>query len=102
MIGGYGVLADLPESGGEPWLAGYARDTLINWDHNWYVLDETQMVRKGFIWEQLERYRLLTIDDLGYAQALIEGESELMTPIEVNGEGGKRLDRIPFAIASPR
>lgn len=100
VIGGYGILADLPESGGNPWLSGYARDTIINWDYNWFVLDETQMVRKGFIWEQLERYRLLTIDDVAYAQKLYEAGDEFGLNIEVRAPGGRVLERVPFVLGN--
>lgn len=100
VIGGYGILTDMPEGGGNPWLSGYARDTIINWDYNWFVLDETQMVRKGFIWEQLERYRLLTIDDVSYAQKLYEAGDEYGLDIEVRAPGGRKLERIPFVMGN--
>lgn len=100
VIGGYAVLVDMPEGGGDPWLAGYSRDSLINWDQDWYVLDETAMVRKGFIWEQVEKYRLLTIDDLAYVAWVYEGDHESGEEVTVRGRGGRALERIPFAIAN--
>ncbi|MAH32264.1 MAG: hypothetical protein CMG78_09540 [Marinobacter sp.] len=100
VIGGYSVLADMAESGGDPWLAGYNRDTLINWDDNWYVLDETDLVRTGFVWEQLEKYRVLTMDGSFYAAAVYSGQTETGEPIQVRGRGGRLLPRIPLAIAS--
>ncbi len=100
VIGGYSILVDMDTDGGDPWLAGYSRDTLINWDTDWFVLDETSMVRKGFIWEQIEKYRLLTLDDLAYAQTVYGGENDEGEEIEVRGRGGAKLERIPFAVAN--
>lgn len=100
VIGGYSVLADHAETGGDPWLAGYNRDTLINWDTDWYVLDETDLIRKGFIWEQLEKYRVLTMDGSFYAAAVYTGQTENGMPIEVRGRGGRLLPRIPLAIGN--
>lgn len=100
VIGGYSVLADFPESGGDPWLAGYNRDTLINWDTNWYVLDETDLIRKGFVWEQLEKYRVLTMDGSFYAAAVYSGQTDTGEEIIVRGRGGRTLPRIPLAIGN--
>lgn len=100
VIGGYSVLADHAENGGDPWLAGYNRDTLINWDNNWYVLDETDLIRKGFVWEQLEKYRVLTMDGSFYAAAVYTGQAENGQEIQVRGRGGRLLPRIPLAIGN--
>lgn len=100
VIGGYSVLADFPQDGGDPWLAGYNRDTLINWDQNWYVLDETDLIRTGFAWEQLEKYRVLTMDGSFYAAAVYSGQTENGEEIIVRGRGGRALPRIPLAIGN--
>lgn len=100
VIGGYGILADAPEASGEPYLVGYPRDIIINWDTDWWVLDETRKVRKGFIWEQLEEYRVLTLDDLSYAAFLYRNGDENGEQIDIRGRGGNRLERIPFAIGN--
>ena len=100
VIGGYSVLTDMPTDGGDPWLAGYSRDSLINWDDDWFLLDETAMVRKGFIWEQVERYRLLNLDGLAYAAQTYGGENDEGEQIEVRGRGGRALDRIPFVVGN--
>jgi hypothetical protein len=100
VIGGYGVLADFDQAGGEPWLSGYARDSIINWDNAWYVLDETALVRRGFVWEQVERYRMLTVDGLAYMQMLYEGDDSAGEMIDVRGRGGRKLPRIPFAVGN--
>ena len=72
VIGGYGVLADAPVSGGNPFLAGFTRDSIINWDADWWVLDETGMRRDGFIWKQIEKYRVLGLGDGAYLQSVFE------------------------------
>lgn len=98
-IGGYGVLADADaDKGGDPYLAGYSRDSIINWDTDWFVLDETALVRNGFAWEQVEKFRVLSMEG-GACQAVVyEGQTE--TPIEMRGRGGKPLPRVPFAVAN--
>lgn len=99
-IGGYSVLADAETAGSDPWLAGYSRDALINWDTDWFVLDETTMVRKGFVWEKIEKYRLLTLEQLAYQATVYEGDVSEGEKIDIRGRGGKPLPRIPFAVAS--
>ncbi|WP_164780895.1 hypothetical protein [Sinorhizobium meliloti] len=39
-LGRYGVLTTAPAEGGEPFLAGYAGDRIINWDRDFFVMDE--------------------------------------------------------------
>jgi Domain of unknown function (DUF4055) len=102
VIGRYAVLADAPEGGGEPFLAGYCADSVINWDADWWVLDETGMVRDGYKWTKQPRYRVLAMDGIAYGQALYVGESAAPVEIQVTAIGGKNLDRIPFAIANAR
>ena len=99
VIGGYAVLADAPQDGGDPYLVGYARDLVMNWDSDWWVLDETSMARKGFIWEQMERYRMLTLDGF-YIPYLFDADSETGEEVVVRGRGGSPLPRIPFSIAN--
>jgi len=100
VIGGYAVLTDAPESTGDPYLAGYSRDLLINWDLDWYVLDETRHKRDGFIWKQLEKYRLLEMDGAAYAASVFDGTTDNGEEIVVRGRGGKALPRIPFDVAN--
>lgn len=100
VIGGYAVLADAPVNGGDPYLAGYPRDLVINWDVNWWILDETRMIRDGFVWKQLEQYRMLTIDGLSYAPFVFNGDTDNGEEVIVRGRGGKALPRIPFAVAN--
>lgn len=100
VIGAYGVLADAPRDGGNPYLVGYRRDKLINWDHDWWVLDETAMKRDGFVWEQVERYMVLGFGDRGYLPLLLDEYGNLIEEIEVKARGGGVLPRIPFTVAT--
>ncbi len=62
-MGRFAVLADAPADSGQPFLAGYHADSIINWenDGSFYVLDETGMVRDGFEWNRVEQYRVLEL-----------------------------------------
>ena len=100
VMGRYGVLADAPEGGGDPFLSGYSADTIINWDTDFWVLDESGMRRNGFAWANVEQYRVLSMDGV-YVQGLWSGTGKL-AEVPVNGSGGKALPRIPFAVANAR
>ena len=100
IIGGFAVLADAPEGGGDPYLVGFPRDLLINWDHDFWVLDESRDVRDGFAWQQMERYRLLTVDNGLYTPFVFSGDLEVGEPIVVRGRGGSPLERVPFAVGN--
>jgi hypothetical protein len=101
VSGRYGVLADAPAQGGQPYLEGYKAGTIINWedDGTFYVLDETEMVRSGFAWTEVEKYRVLRLEDGRYVQEMHEGGVTDITPTAL---GGGALDRIPFVVASAR
>jgi len=99
-LGRYGVLADAPGGGGDPFLAGYRGDTIINWDRNFYVLDESEMVRNGFQWTHEERHRVLQMQDGFYsAEIYTPAGKEDRTPTRLGGSG---LTSIPFAVASAK
>lgn len=100
IIGSYAVLTDAPRDGGDPYMVGYRRDKVINWDNDWWVLDETTMRRDGFAWEQLERYLVLGIGEGGYAPILMDETGQLLEEIQVRARGGGFLPRIPFAIGN--
>lgn len=100
VIGSYAVLTDAPREGGDPYLAGYRRDKVLNWDENWWVLDESTMKRDGFAWEQIERYLVLGIGDGGYAPLLLDENGNLVEEIQVRARGGGLLPRIPFVIGN--
>lgn len=100
-IGRFAVLADAPLGGGDPYLVGYDGDAVINWDRDFFVVDESGMVRNGFDWVDVKKYRVFTLEDGRYVQTVYTGDNlqtgEVVTP---RATGGKMLDRVPFAIAS--
>jgi hypothetical protein len=98
-IGGYVILADAPEGGGDPYLTGFSRDRLINWDTDWYVLDESRPRRDGFVWKQLKQYRLLEIDG-GSFTPWIYDEFDNRQEVIVRARGGGALPRIPVAVGN--
>lgn len=99
-MGRYGVLADAPEGGGDPFLAGYRGDTIINWDRDFFVLDESGMIRDGFEWKHVEKYRVLKMDEGRYVAQVHTDSGEVdMTPTKL---GGGMLDFVPFAVASAK
>ena len=109
--GRYGLLVDAPADGeGDlPYIAGYKAETIINWsvDSDFFVLDETRLVRDGFQWDEVEQYRVLKLgeDDSQdpnappgvYTQQVFEGESEgeILKPTM---RGGGSLEEIPFVV----
>jgi len=100
VSGRYGVLADAPENGGDPFLAGYRGDTIINWDVGFFVLNESEAVRDGFVWAQQEKYRVLQLADGVYTATLHKPDGETdVTPTRL---GGGALNAIPFAVASAK
>jgi Domain of unknown function (DUF4055) len=102
VIGGYAVLADAPEGGGDPYLVGYARDAVVNWDRDWWVLDESGMRRDGFVWKQMRQFRLLGITDGGYGALVYEGDTVTPREVVIRARGGSVLPRIPFVVGNAR
>lgn len=98
--GRVGVLADAPEGGGDPFLALYSGRSIINWDEDFFVLDETHMARDGFKWEQVRQFRVLQFLDGRYQQTRYRENDQVdITPTR---QGGGYLDRVPFAVGSAK
>lgn len=104
------LLTDMPEGAGAddlPYLAFYEAERLINWsrEHDFYVLDETRLVRNGFSWWPIKKYRILEIDPqtgkyqvrifdyLGGGEAYNEAEATL--PVK---RGGEYFANIPLVV----
>jgi hypothetical protein len=105
LDGRYCVLADAPEGGGNPYMRGYSGSALINWDRDWYVLDECGYVRSGFDWAKVERYRVLMLDGGVYVQTLYTKSDKgefIQTELAPMARGNVRLPVIPLAVASAR
>lgn len=97
-IGRYGLLADAPEGGGDPYLAGYSGETIINWDRGLFVLDESGPVRDGYAWKDRRQFRALMLDNGRYRQIVQTGDT--LTEAEPVASGGRALAFIPFDVAS--
>lgn len=100
-LGRYGVMASAPENGGEPYLVGYSGDSIINWDRDFYVLNESGSVRKGFEWETVEKYRVLSLENGRFVSTIYEGsDSSPISVIEPEGTGARPIGFIPFAVGN--
>ena len=99
-LGRYGILTDAPAGGGMPFMAGYCAETIINWDSDFYVLDESEMRRDGFQWSHVERYRVLRLDGPAYVAEVHEGGS--VTDVTPRRMGGGTLDVVPFVVGNAR
>ncbi len=102
-LGRYGVLTTAPTDGGEPFLAGYAGDSIINWDRDFFVMDETGKKRSGFEWKDNPKFRVLELIDGLYVSTVYEGESlDTITATQPVALGGQRLDFVPFYVGNAR
>jgi len=99
-IGRYGVLVDAPDDGGDPYLLGIDGQKVINWDEDFYVIDQSGYVRGGFNWEKEKSYLVLELDGTRYVQTRYTGESLAGEEIDVRGVGARVLNEIPFHIAN--
>lgn len=117
ITGRFGLLVDMPPDGGEPYLAHYRAEQIINWkvDDNgeplWVVLQEQTWEPKEddpFEMEMKVRYRLLHMENGAYSQIVYteekdeQGNKELqagetITPLS----NGSPLASIPFFVCGP-
>lgn len=102
LLGRYGVLTTAPAAGGDPYLVGYAGDAIINWDQDFYVLDETTYRRNGFKWSRVPRFRVLELIDGAVISSVYEGDilSAPVETIEPRARGGSRLAFVPFVVGN--
>lgn len=102
LTGRYAVLADAPVSGGNPYLCGYAGETVINWsnDGEFFVVDDSGPIRTGFDWEDETRRLVFELKENAYIQTEYAGENDNGKVITPTGTGGKTLDRVPFVVAN--
>lgn len=102
-LGRYGVLTSAPAAGGEPYLTGYAAEAIINWDRNFFVLDETSYRRSGFEWSLTPRYRVLELIGGRSLSTIYEGEDlAQVRSCEPEAQGGRALEFIPFVVGNAR
>lgn len=104
LMGRYEIQVDSPADGGDPYLIGQKAELLINWDTNFYVFNESGMVRKGYEWEEEIRYRVHRLDESGqYEQILVdENGDEIDDSVTPTTTGDRRLDFVPVVVAGAR
>ena len=98
LIGRVGLLVDTNEN---PYIALYSAESIINWDDNFVILDESSYLRDGFSWEYKEKYRPLILLDGEYKTNIFEeeyDESEMLAPLY----HGASLSFIPFIFINSR
>lgn len=101
VVGRHCVLADAPAGGGEPYLVSYIGESLINWDHGFYVLDESGPVRDKFQWVDRTQFRVLSLEDGRYVQTVYGKDGKTVKDMAApTATGGRALAEIPFAVAS--
>lgn len=99
--GRVGLMVDAPQDGGDPYLTIYNGAAIINWDDDFYVLDECGAEREGFKWKDVNRWRVLTLEDGKYVQDVYEGDPPVLQERpEIARRGGGALDFVPFVAAS--
>jgi len=77
VTGRYGLLPGMTEQG-DPHIAGYIAESIINWDAGYLVLDETGNIRnlETGKWEKEKRYRECMLHDGGYvSREWVKGSS---------------------------
>jgi len=104
-MGRYGLLADAPVMGGEPYISTYKAETIVNWDDDssLFVLNESDYFRDGFIWKYLNKYRVLELVEGRYIQRMFENDDPTGSEeIQPSARGGAILNRIPFVIVGAK
>lgn len=102
--GRYGLLPGV-DAAGNPYLAGYVSESIINWDvdenqnADFVVLDESGLVRNRDTneWETVERYRECYLEEGRYKARVWSGNSEGKL---VPGEESEALNRKRQALKS--
>lgn len=100
--GRYAILADAPSGGGDPYLCGYAGQSVINWqgDGSFYVIDDSGKVREKYAWKDQEKYIILQLEGGGYKLTEATSDNDAGEEITPTMSGGKVLDRIPLVVAN--
>lgn len=110
LQGGYGILIDAPEDGGDPQLVRYPRDNIINWKVDGdgrptlVVLQETIIVNKGndeYEQETDTQYRELKLVNGQYTITLWDGTKKQPQRTIVPTLNGLPMDHIPFFFINP-
>lgn len=103
--GRFGVLADAEVEGSDiPFLAGYTTESIINWskEGDFFVLDESGLVRNEFQWRHQDKFRVLEIKGGRYGQTLYNSKgAETGEAIQPSRRGNGAMEEVPFVVATP-
>lgn len=109
LMGRFGVLVDRPEGGGQPILAPYVAESIINWRTD-SVGNPVMVVLKESIMQQddddefeqslVTQYRVLRLIDGIYSQHLYNEDDQLIKSVTPTNLG-KTMDFIPFYVVNP-
>ena len=109
LEGGYGILIDAPEGGGEPSFARYARESIINWrvddfgNPTMVVLEETVFRQKAddeYEFEGVKQFRRLALEGGIYTIRVFNDKKEEFSSV-VPTVNGRPLGYIPFYLINP-
>ena len=107
--GRFGIMTDVPEKGGEPYMVGYPAESIINWNYerNLFVLDENRLIQSPmdeFTLIPRPQWRVLRWDDAGgYSSQVYDKEYIAAAQMFPTPRGsGQGFDALPFVIAGPR
>lgn len=104
--GRYCLLVGASSEGSDvPYLAGYNTESLINWstERDFFVLNESGLVRNGFKWEEQKQYRVLELVDDKYQVRLFKGDNLAEEQLaEPTARGAKPIEEIPFVVIGAR
>lgn len=100
LTGRYSVLAEAPMGAGDPYLCGYAAETLVNWDEetDFYVFEEVDQRRDGFAWANVVRSRVLELENGRYVQRLYDDGNLVEEIMPTAGRGRGALPFIPVVV----
>ena len=120
-MGRYAILVDAPADGGDPYLAGYKAEQLINWRaqpvRDLFVLDESGLRQdEDFVWRNRDQWRVLRLVNGTYTQEvhvdttpiqssnmlLIESNAHQVNTLSPVTRTQRPFVEIPFVVAGPR
>ena len=102
-VGRCGLMVDTAEQGGDPYIALYQTEAIINWHEtdqgvDMVVLDESdwEMNPETFAWTYVHWHRVLLLEDGQYVVRLYREGVQMTEDITPQRRGGGRLESLPF------
>jgi Domain of unknown function (DUF4055) len=110
LMGGYGIYIDAPQSGGDPEIVRYVRESIINWRVD-SIGNPTLVVLKEGIYQQktddeyefelVTQYRKLYLGADGFYHVQVFNEKKEAGPVITPTVAGQMLRYIPFYLINP-